>query len=47
MDKKESDKGIESFKFNKDEHLNDYKVLVNKLKSISQSIDLLEKKFFS
>ena len=47
IDKNESEKDIERLKFNKDDSLNDYKVLVKKLKSISQSIHLLEKNFLA
>ena len=45
MDNKEQKKDSVSFEFDKDNHLNDYKFLVQKLKSISESIDLLEKNF--
>ena len=43
MDNKEKD--IESFDFDKDDNPNDYKFLVQKLKSISEIIYLLEKNF--
>ena len=46
MDNNEKQKDISSFEFEKNNHINDYKFLVQKLKSISESIELLEKNFF-
>ena len=43
MENKEKD--ISSVDFDKGNTLNDYKFLVHKLKSIKESIDLLEKNF--
>ena len=40
-----TEKEIISNEFDKDNYLNDYKCLVQKLKSISESINLLEKNF--
>ena len=45
MDKKE--KETLSDEFNMNNHPNDYKFLVQKLKSISESIHLLEKNFLN
>ena len=45
MDKKE--KEIASYEFDKNNHPNDYKYLVQKLKSIFESIHLLEKNFLN
>ena len=45
MDNKE--KEISNDEFDKNNHSNDYKFLVQKLKSISESIDLLEKNFLN
>ena len=45
MDNKEKEKNIKNFEFDKDDTSNDYKFLVQKLKSISESIYLLEKNF--
>ena len=45
MDNKEKQKEISSFDFDKETYLNDYKLLVQKLKSIRKNIDLLEKNF--
>ena len=42
---KEQDKDLESSEVDKDNLSNDYKFLVQKLKSISESIYLLEKNF--
>ena len=44
MDIKEQ-KDISSFELDKDKHSNDYKLLVQKLKSIKERINLLEKFF--
>ena len=41
----EKEKG--NFEFDKNNHPNDYKLLIQKLKSISESIDLLEKNFLN
>ena len=46
MDNKEQGKDISSLEFEKGKTLNDYKFLIQKLKSIKQIINLLEKKFF-
>ena len=43
MDNNELNKDTSSFEFDKDNYPNDYKFLVQKLKSISKTIDLLEK----
>ncbi len=45
MDNKELEKDISSSKFDKGETQNEYKCLVQKLKSIKESINLIEKKF--
>tara|TARA_Y100000746_G_scaffold133100_1_gene113986 strand:- start:271 stop:423 length:153 start_codon:yes stop_codon:yes gene_type:complete len=45
MDNKEQEKGTSSFEFDKGNTQYDYKFLVQKLKSIKESINLLEKKF--
>ena len=45
MDSKEQQKDISSFVFDKCHTTNDYKFLVQKLKSIKETINLLEKKF--
>ena len=49
MDNPEKEQGKEkaSFEFHKNNHSNDYKFLVQRLKSISESIYMLEKKFFN
>ena len=44
MENREQGKDIESFELDEDNNLNDYKFLIQKLKSISQNIVLLEKK---
>ena len=44
MDNKDQ-KDISSWDFNKDNFPNDYKLLVQKLKSIKEIISILEKKF--
>ena len=44
---KEQEQGKASFEFHKNNHLNDYKFLIQRLKSISESINLLEKIFFN
>ena len=44
MDNKDQ-KGISSWDFKKDNFPNDYKLLVQKLKSIKEIISILEKKF--
>ena len=43
MDNKEQEKDMPSLEFDKDNHLNDYKFLVQKLKNIKNNINLLEK----
>tara|TARA_B100001029_G_C14936353_1_gene380630 strand:- start:466 stop:618 length:153 start_codon:yes stop_codon:yes gene_type:complete len=45
MDSKEQEKYMPALEFNKDNQLNDYKFLVQKLKSIKKIIALLEKNF--
>ena len=48
MDSKEQEKYMPALEFNKDNkdnYFNDYKFLVQKLKSIKQSIALIEKNF--
>ena len=45
MDNKKQEKDLSSVDFDIDEYNNDYKYLVQKLKSISKSIHLLEKTF--
>ena len=45
MDNKDKPKDFESEEFNKDNHLKDYKLLVQKLKSIKKNITILEKNF--
>ena len=45
MDNKEQKKDISSLEFDKSNTGNDYKLLVQKLKSIKEIINLLEKKF--
>ena len=45
MDNKQQEKNISSFEFDKGTTRNDYKFLVQKLKSIKKIINLLEKKF--
>ena len=45
MDNKEQEKDIPRFKFDKGTNRNDYEFLIEKLKSIKQIINLLEKKF--
>ena len=45
MDNKEPEKDISSLEFDKGENRNDYKFLVQKLKSIKEIINLLEKNF--
>ena len=42
-----TEKEIPSDEFEKNNNLNDYKFLVQKLKSISDNINLLEKKFLN
>ena len=44
---KEKGRGKENFEFHQNNHSNDYKLLVQRLKSISESIYLLEKNFFN
>ncbi len=46
MNKKNQEQEIPNVEFNKSNHLNDYKYLIKKLKSIKGLIDSLEKKFF-
>ena len=45
MDNKEQEKDITSLEYGKSEIRNDYEFLVQKLKSIKEIINLLEKKF--
>ena len=45
MDNKEQEKDISSLGFDKSKNRNDYKFLVQKLKSIKEIINLLEKNF--
>ena len=45
MDNLEKEKA--SFEFHKNNHSNDYNFLVERLKSISESISLLEKNFLN
>ncbi len=45
MDNNEQQKDISAFEFDKVKTLNDYKFLAQKLKSIKEIINLLEKKF--
>ena len=45
MDNKEQEESIQNCEFDNDNFQNDYKILSLKLKSISDSIDLLEKNF--
>ena len=45
MDNKDQAKDFESEEFNIDNQLNDYKFLVQKLKSIKKNITILEKNF--
>ena len=45
MNNKEQEKNISSFEFDKSNTQYDYKFLVQKLKSIKEIINLLEKKF--
>ena len=45
MDNKEQGKDISSLEFDKGKTPNDYKFLVQKLKSIKEIINVLEKKF--
>ncbi|MDC3073217.1 hypothetical protein OA194_00475 [Prochlorococcus sp. AH-716-O13] len=45
MDNKEQQKDISGFEFDKVKTRNDYKFLAQKLKSIKEIINLLEKKF--
>ncbi len=49
MDNKEKEPGKEksSFQFHKNNHSNDYEFLVQRLKSISESIYLLEQNLFN
>ena len=46
MDNKEHEKDRLNLDFDKDKLPNDYKFLVQKLRSISENINLLEKNFF-
>ena len=43
MDNKVKDKDTSSVEFDQDKHSTDYKFLLQKLKSIKESINLLEK----
>ena len=45
MDNKAQEKDLSSLEFDKGKTGNDYKFLVQKLKSIKETINLLEKKF--
>lgn len=45
MDNNDQPKDISNLEFNKSDLSNDYKFLVQKLKSIKEIINLLEKKF--
>ena len=45
MDNKEQQKDISGFEFDRGKTRNDYKFLAQKLKSIKEIINLLEKKF--
>ena len=45
MDNTEQEKDISTVEFDKGKNLNDYKFLIQKLKSIKEMINLLEKKF--
>ena len=45
MNNKEQQKKISSLEFGKENQSNDYKFLINKLKTIKESIILLEKNF--
>ena len=45
MDNKQQEKDISSLEFDKGKTRNDYKFLVQKLKSMNENINLLEKKF--
>ena len=45
MDNKEQEKDISSLEFDKGKARNDYKFLVQKLKNISENINLLERIF--
>ena len=45
-DNKEQKKDISSLEFEKFNPQNDFKILIRKLKSISENINLLEKQFF-
>ena len=45
MENKKQEKDISRAEFDKNNHPNDYKFLVQKLKNISESINLLEKFF--
>ena len=45
MDYKDQEKNISNFEFKRSNFTNDYKFLVQKLKSIKEIINLLEKNF--
>tara|TARA_B100000941_G_scaffold76451_1_gene52124 strand:+ start:58 stop:204 length:147 start_codon:yes stop_codon:yes gene_type:complete len=45
MNNKEQTKKISSLEFEKENQSNDYKFLIHKLKTIKESINLLEKNF--
>ena len=47
MDNKEQEQGTATFEFHKNNNSNDYKFLVQRLKSIRESIYMLEKNFFN
>ena len=47
MDNKEEGKDISSSEFDKDKQPYDYKFLVQKLKSIKETINLLDKNFLN
>ena len=47
MDSKEQPKDIKNSKFDNDKNINDYQLLILKLKYIKENINLLEKRLFS
>ena len=47
MDNKEKEKIITSMEVDDNHHPNDYKVLVQKLKNIRETIDLIERNFIA
>tara|TARA_S200000501_G_scaffold300835_1_gene287956 strand:+ start:363 stop:515 length:153 start_codon:yes stop_codon:yes gene_type:complete len=46
MEYKEQERNMQDKDFNKDQHLNDYKFLLQKLKNIKETIHFLEIKTF-